>query len=169
MQKELWDIYDANKQLTEKTVYRGDAINKGEYHLVIHICYFNTHNQMLIQQRSPLKDTWSGLWDISVGGAVRSRETSQDAASRESKEEIGISHDFCNQLPNISLSFARGFDDIFLVKKDFDITDVRFEDLEVSDAKWASKKGIIELIQKGDFVPIHSVEFIEFAFKKITE
>ncbi len=167
MALEQWDIYNIHKEKTNEVVTRGDLLKKGQYHLVVHICYFNQKNEMLIQQRSPIKATWSGLWDISVGGAVRSGETSQMAASRESLEEIGVHHDFSNQLPNLSTSFERGFDDIYLVRKEIDIKDIHFTDKEVSDAKWASKSEILEMIDQNLFVPIHSKAFINLLFDKI--
>ena len=48
---------------------RGEPMKDGDYHLVVHICIFNTDGKMLIQQRQPFKDGWSNLWDITVGGS----------------------------------------------------------------------------------------------------
>ncbi len=163
MQKEIWDVYDRHKQQTGKTIARGDALKPGDYHLVIHVCYFNHQNQMLIQKRSAHK-TWGGLWDISIGGAVQSKESSQDAATRESYEELGITHDFTNVLPNITMTFERGFDDIFIACKNISIDDITFMDHEACDAKWATETEIIHLIKTNQFLPIHSIPFIKHVF-----
>ena len=52
---ELWDVYDVDRQLTGKTMVRGEPFEKGAYHIVVHICVFNSEGQMLIQQRQPFK------------------------------------------------------------------------------------------------------------------
>ena len=86
---ELWDLYDAQRKLTGETMVRGTPVPKG-YHLVVHICIFNPKGEMLIQHRQSFKPTWSGMWDVSVGGAVASGEDSQLGARREVAEEIGL-------------------------------------------------------------------------------
>ncbi len=165
MEKELWDVYDASRQKTNNIVERGKSLKPGQYHLVIHVCFFNQQNQMLIQKRSLNKEGWPGLWDISVGGAVKSGETSQHAASRESYEELGIKHDFSNQLPRLTLTFERGFDDIYIARKNIAIDQISFVDHEVCDAKWASEDEILLLIHKKQFLPIYSMSFIKYIFE----
>ena len=49
----------------------------------------NSNDEILVQKRSPKKETFPNLWAISVAGHVRSGETSIEAAIREIKEEIG--------------------------------------------------------------------------------
>ncbi len=39
---ELWDIYDANRIRTDEVMVRGDKMKEGHYHLVVHVCIFNT-------------------------------------------------------------------------------------------------------------------------------
>lgn len=162
--KEKWDIYNAQRQLTHETIYRGDKLALNQYHLVVHVCYFNHQKQMLIQQRSSHK-TWGGLWDISIGGAVQSGESSQMAAQRESFEELGIIQDFKHMRPQVSRTFERGFDDIYLIKRDMDIKDITFNDHEACQATWASRDEVVSLIKNGKFLPIHEIEFIDFLFK----
>lgn len=33
----------------------------GEYHLAVHVCIFNSENQLLIQQRQPYKGGWPNM------------------------------------------------------------------------------------------------------------
>ena len=35
---ELWDVYDADRRLTGRTMVRGERFQPGDYHLVVHIC-----------------------------------------------------------------------------------------------------------------------------------
>ena len=67
---EIWDLYDQHRNLTGKTMVRGEPVPEGFYHLVIHVCIFDSEGRMLIQQRQPFKPNWSGMWDLSVGGCA---------------------------------------------------------------------------------------------------
>ena len=46
--------------------------------------------QFLIQQRQPWKKGWANMWDCAAAGSVLIGETSEMAAIRETKEELGI-------------------------------------------------------------------------------
>src|SRR5690606_20150891 len=94
---ELWDVYDKNRNLTGRTMKRGSTFKEGDYHLIIHVCIFNSKNEMLIQQRQPWKKGWPNMWDITVGGSALSGETSTGAAERETFEEIGYKIDLSNE------------------------------------------------------------------------
>lgn len=56
---ELWDVYTVDREKTGRTWQRGNRLENGDYHLVIHVCIFNKDGQMLIQQRQPFKDGWA--------------------------------------------------------------------------------------------------------------
>ncbi|MCI7790595.1 MAG: NUDIX domain-containing protein, partial [Lachnospiraceae bacterium] len=87
---ELWDVYDMDRNKMSRTMVRGEAFNDGDYHLVVHVCIFNSKGEMLIQQRQPFKEGWPNMWDISVGGSAIQGDSSQTAAEREVLEELGI-------------------------------------------------------------------------------
>lgn len=160
---ELWDLYDAQRKLTGETMVRGTPVPKGLYHLVVHICIFNPKGEMLIQHRQSFKPTWSGMWDVSVGGAVASGEDSQLGARREVAEEIGLDVDFTGVAPAVSVTFPDGFDDYYILERDLDISQLSFQYEEVQGAKWASKEDIFAMIDSGEFIPYHR-SFIEFLF-----
>ncbi|GAY76629.1 putative Nudix hydrolase YfcD [Sporolactobacillus inulinus] len=96
---ERWDIYDKNRRLTGRTMARGQKFGKDDYHLVIHVCIFNSKNEMLIQQRQPWKKGWPNMWDVTVGGSALSGESSIEAAERETFEELGNKIDLSNERP----------------------------------------------------------------------
>lgn len=58
---ELFDLYDDERRLTGETIERGDPLPESRYHLVIHICIFNSEGKMLIQQRQPFKKSFPGI------------------------------------------------------------------------------------------------------------
>jgi len=152
---ELWDIYDIARNKTNKTMVRGADFNKGDYHMVVHICIFNSKGEMLIQQRQPFKEGWPNMWDITVGGSAIKGDTSQMAAERELMEELGIKISLQNIRPHLTINFNNGFDDVYLIQKDIDIADLILQYEEVQRVKWASKEEIFSMIDSGEFIPYY--------------
>lgn len=151
---ELWDVYDINMQKTGRTAERGKPMSDDDYHLVTHICVFNSRGQMLIQHRQPFKKGFSGLWDVSAAGSALAGETSRRAAERELKEETGIDMQI-NVRPSFNISFDRGFDDFYLLDWDGDISTLELQYEEVESVKWATKEEILSMIDNGTFVPYY--------------
>lgn len=149
---ELWDLYDKHRKLTNQTMTRGDVMLKDTYHLVIHVVIFNSKNQMLIQKRKYDKVSNPNMWDISVGGSVTAGETSQQGAMRETEEELGLNIDLHNQLPHLSITFERGYDDIYIVNREADLETLAVPNDEVSDVKWASIDEIHQMIDDKTFI-----------------
>ncbi len=152
---ELWDIYDINRNMTNKTMVRGDEMKEGDYHLVVHVCIFNSKGEMLIQQRQPFKKGWSNMWDVTVGGSAVQGDTSQMAAERELFEELGLKLDLTNIRPHLTINFIRGFDDVYLIEKDVDINQLTLQYEEVQTVKWATREEILFLIEEGKFIPYY--------------
>ncbi len=149
---ELWDLYDKHRKLTNQTMTRGDVMLKDTYHLVIHVVIFNSKNQMLIQKRKYDKVSNPNMWDISVGGSVTAGETSQQGAMRETEEELGLNIDLHNQLPHLSITFERGYDDIYIVNCEADLETLAVPNEEVSDTDWASIDEIYQMIDDKTFI-----------------
>ncbi len=53
---ELWDLYDKNRNLTGKKHIRGEALEKGLYHLVVEIWTIDKMGNILLTQRHPSKN-----------------------------------------------------------------------------------------------------------------
>jgi isopentenyldiphosphate isomerase len=158
--KELWDIYDKNRNLTGRTMVRGSKFGKGDLHLVVHVCIFNAKNEMLIQRRQPWKIGWPDMWDISVGGSAVSGETNIDAAERETYEELGYKVNLSNERPFFTVNFETGFDDYYLIERELDIKDLKLQYEEVQDVKWASCDEIMQLVKEGKFIDYWFIELL---------
>lgn len=152
---ELWDIYDIDRSKTGRTIQRGEAFCEGDYHLVVHVCIFNAKGEMLIQQRQSFKEGWPNMWDITVGGSAVSGESSQTAAEREVFEELGIRLDLQGIRPHFTINFGDGFDDIYLIEKEVDLSGLKLQYEEVQNAKWADREEVLELLRKGAFIPYY--------------
>ena len=152
---ELWDLLDKDRIPTGKTILRGKDMADGDYHMVVHVCIFNTNGEMLIQKRQPFKEGWSGLWDLSVGGSAVSGDDSQKAAERETFEELGLNINLYGIRPSLTINFDTGFDDIYLIEMDLNPDDLSLQYEEVEKTTWASKDKILDMIEKGLFIPYH--------------
>ena len=150
---EYWDIYDIDRKPTGRRVQRSlRTLHPGEYRLVVHICIFSADGRMLIQRRQPFKETYPGMWDLSVGGSAVSGENSREAAHRELKEELGISHDFSGVLPHLTVNFTDGFDDIYLFTEDVEPSLLTLQKEEVEAVRYASLEEILRMIDEGSFI-----------------
>ncbi|MEK4252747.1 NUDIX hydrolase [Ureibacillus sp. FSL K6-2830] len=152
---EKWDLYDIHRNKLAKQIVRGDKMASDEFHLVVHVCIFNSQGEMLIQQRQPFKKEWPNLWDITCGGSAIAGETSQQAASRELFEELGIHYNFEQIRPQFTINFERGFNDYYLIEYDVNLNELTLQSDEVQAIKWASKEEIIALINQKKFIPYY--------------
>ncbi len=87
---ELIDILDSNGNYTHKTAMKSEAHAKGWFHPTVHIWFYTSKGEILIQQRSKNKDTHPLLWDVSVAGHIGAGEEIMNSAIREVQEEIGL-------------------------------------------------------------------------------
>jgi isopentenyldiphosphate isomerase len=163
---EQFDIYDYTRLPTGRSSENPSTLKCGQYRLVIHICIFNSHGEMLIQRRQSTTGKWPGLWDLSVSGCVQAGESAAEAAMREAHEELGLSLDLSVSPVSLSITFNRGYDDIFILQSDVDISSLLLQEDEVADVKWAKKEEILNLLAEKKFVPFFPA-FIEtlFAYK----
>ena len=87
---ELWDIYDADKKPTGRTMKRNDwCLKDGEYHLTVLGVIARPDRTFLITKRVMTKQWAPGAWEVS-GGAAQAGESSKDAVLREVCEETGL-------------------------------------------------------------------------------
>ena len=87
---ELWDIYDADKKPTGRTMKRNDwCLKNGEYHLTVLGVVARPDGEFLITKRVMTKAWAPGWWEVS-GGAAQAGEASYDAVLREVREETGL-------------------------------------------------------------------------------
>lgn len=88
---ELIDIVDEQGVKTGEVIEKKKAHILGKWHIAAHIWIYNSKGELMLQRRSFTKDTFPGLWDISVAGHISAGESPELGAQREVKEEIGLS------------------------------------------------------------------------------
>lgn len=150
---ELWDLYTKDREKTNELHQRGEPMPQGRYHLAVHVCIFNSKNQLLIQQRQPFKKGWPNMWDISVGGAAVAGDSSTQAAEREAFEELGLKIDLSKERPFLTMNFAGGFDDFYMIEMDLDLQKLRLQQEEVRGVRWADKDEVVKMQAQGTMIP----------------
>lgn len=162
---EVIDLYDNDRQLLKEKGIRGNNLKQKTNRLTVHIVFFNSKNQMLIQKRTTTKKVFPGLWDVSVGGGVLAGETSEQAMKREVEEELGVNLDFGYFRPQLTVNFRNGFDDYYLIKDfDVDLSTLSYQKEEVEQLLWADKETVLKFIENNEFIP-YEKEFISVLFE----
>ena len=136
---EVLDIYDKNRQLIGKTMNRSQGkveLLDGEYVIQVKCWILNEENKVLLTQRR--KDKYNGgMWEP-TGGLVTSGETSIQAIKRELYEEIGIKVSDKDLELIKSFMDEHFFRDVYLIRNNIKIHDLKFVDREVVDAKYVT-------------------------------
>lgn len=145
---EYLDVLDEKGNKTGEVKSYNDVHRDGSIHRAVHVWIVNSNNKILIQKRSQNRYAYPGYWDISASGHVSKGQTSLEAAIRESNEELGInlSPDDLKFLFTLEEQIIlhdgkyinNEFQDVYLVKKDIKISDLRFSDGEVETVLYVS-------------------------------
>ena len=148
---EFWDILDRDGNITGKTPVLGTVtLEKGKYHLVVHIWIKNSKGEFLIQQRSDQMDMMPGVWAV-TGGSAKSGETSVQAAVRELSEELGIFVSPKQFRFHKRLLRRNSIADIWFLDYDVEIRSLKLQKEEVTQAKWVSSDELRFMIAQGAF------------------
>ncbi len=160
---ELWDIYDAEKKRTGRTMKRNDwCLKEGEYHLSVLGVIHRPDGKFLITKRAMDKQWAPGWWEVS-GGAAVAGEDSADAVKREIREETGL--DVSGAEGGFLFSYHREnpgegdnyFVDVYRFQMDFDESDVHLQEEETTGYMLADLKQIEEIAARGIFLHFDSI------------
>jgi 16S rRNA (adenine1518-N6/adenine1519-N6)-dimethyltransferase len=87
---ERFPIVDKNDRIL-RYASRSQVHGNNLLHRAVHILIFNEAGEVYLQQRSRWKDRHPLTWDSSAAGHVTARESYDETARRELKEELGVS------------------------------------------------------------------------------
>ena len=155
--EEIVDIYDENKNKTGKTKVRHkDVLEKGEYIIGVQAIIINSKKQILISQRSSLKEKLPLKWECN-GGALLSGEDIIDGLIREIYEELGIKllREEAIFFKTVKKNYE--FKEIYLFKKDIQKEEIKFTDGEAIDAKWVDIDEFIKMFNNEEIV--YNIDF----------
>lgn len=147
------DLYNIEKQRTGETILKGETIPIDRYILVVLVLIENSKNEILVQKRSIQKDGEYGL----TSGHPKAGENSVQGMITEIREELGLNV----QPDELKLAYTerddkkRCFFDLYYLKKDFEIKDLKLQKEEVDFVQWCSLKEIEEICLRGEFKKSH--------------
>ncbi len=90
-------------------------------------------------------------------------DSSQTAAERETREELGLKIDLSNERPSMTIHWEHGFDDYYVVTRPVDLDSLHLKYEEVQAVRWASREEILRMIDEGRFIP-YEKSLIELLF-----
>ena len=161
---EYWDIYDAEKRPTGRTMKRNDwCLKDGEYHLTVLGVVARPDGTYLITKRVMTKAWAPGLWEVS-GGAAQAGESSEEAVCREVREETGL--DISNAEGGYVFTYKREnpgegdnyFVDVYRFVLDIDANDLKLQTEETDVYMFATKEEIENFAKEGIFLHYDSIK-----------
>lgn len=161
---EYWDIYDADKKRTGRTMKRNDwCLKDGEYHLSVLGVVARPDGRYLITKRVMTKAWAPGWWEVS-GGAAMAGEDSRDAVLREVREETGL--DVSDAQGGYVFTYHREnpgkgdnyFVDVYRFVKDFTEEDLKLQTEETDGYRLATAEEIRALANQGIFLHYDSIK-----------
>jgi 2,3-bisphosphoglycerate-dependent phosphoglycerate mutase len=168
VEKEIWDLYDENRELLGKDHVRGEQLPIDGYHLVVHVWIRNSKGEYLISQRSANRPTHPLMWEC-VGGSVVKGEDSLQGAIREAKEEVGVDLKpengqvlFTKIRKIIDDKIFNDIMDVWLFEYDGEVDLGNATTDEVAQVTWMNREQIKELFEHNMFV-----ETLEYFFSEV--
>lgn len=160
MSEEYLDVLDEKGNITGQKKLRSEIHRDGDFHRIVHIWIINSKRQILMQKRSPQKETYPNIWAMSCEGHVQAGQTPIEGALRELEEELGLKLSKRDLIPFITYKrkavlhngeyLANHFFNSYLVNLDLDINNIVIQVEEVSEVKWMNFKEIKKCIEIKD-------------------
>jgi isopentenyl-diphosphate Delta-isomerase len=173
---ELIDVLNEDGTKTGKSATRAEIHNKGYWHEAAHVWLLNSKNEVLLQRRSMKKENHPGIWDISAAGHVSAGDDGLITAIRETEEELGVSlapEDVevigkVKQPSNQDSGYINNeFNDIYLVRKDVPISDIKMQESEVDEIKYVPVLEFKRVVESKDSSSVSHDEEFRLLFKKL--
>lgn len=148
---EIIDLYNKNKGKLGKTfVRKQDKLLEDEYYLLEQAWILNSENKILLTRRS-LNKSYDGMWEATAGH-VKSGETDLEGIQREVHEELGLNIEK-NEFKFIkSLIRKQAILDVWVVRKDINLKDLKLKNDEVMGAKFVSISEFKEMLNNNEIV-----------------
>ena len=176
---ELIDIVTKKGNSTSKTALKSVIHTKGYYHNTAHVWFYTTEGEILLSQRAASKTIYPLLWDVSVAGHVDAGESIEEAAIRETQEELGVTIKQ-DELEKIGVfecfqSYENGiidneFHHTYIAKLPVKIRSIQFDTHEVAAVKLVSITEFEALLtnsSKNSHFVASNYKYYKFVLKQI--
>ena len=157
--KEYFDVLDANGNMTGEVKLRQEVHRDGDWHKAVHIWIFNRNGEVLLQRRSPNKDCYPNMLDISCAGHLSAGDSSIDGALRELEEELGLYVDKeelklfdCMKISRVfkETFINNEFNDLYYLITDKKTNDMTIQEEELSEIFFIPFEKLKQMINEKD-------------------
>lgn len=117
----------------------------GDWHLAAHVWIVTPGGRLLLQRRALAKESWPGMWDISVAGHVSAGERPVEAVLREAREELGLtlSADELTHLGRLRYQavvnggayIENEYHEVYLARREVDVAALTLDPAEVAEVR----------------------------------
>ncbi len=154
MEKEWIEIVDEEGNYTGQVIEKEEAHDKNLLHNEVAVFVINNNYQVLLQKRNPHKRFNPNKWAL-CAGHVDAKESLEDAALRELKEEIGVEFSKKELIPFAKREFSiqdtnSHITYFYYVKCNKKDSEFVIQKEELSEVKWFSFDEIIDRIERKD-------------------
>lgn len=158
-QEEIYDIFDEDGFMTGRTASRREVHEVGLWHRTVHVWIVDDDRNILLQRRSPSKESNPGLWDVSIAGHIDSGEGSYQAAVREAREEANLNVQIADleylfTVRNVMIEDEyqdREIQDVYLVRvHDMHAEQIKFPEQEVMEFRFFSQEEFWTMVESHD-------------------
>lgn len=153
MTEEMRDLFTADGRPAGVTIRRDDEIPQGLYPACADVWLYSSQGQLLLQLRDASKPNHPNQWCEAAGGAVQSGETPDEAALRETQEEIGFALDFSRGGKVFEFVGEHSIHHVYLFCQDADPSALTLQPGEVSAVRYVSPSELPGMACEGQLVP----------------
>ncbi len=165
---EYFDVLTETGEKTGRIKERGQVHRDGDWHRAARVWLVRLSEkegkicpQVLLQKRSRRKDSYPGLWDVSAAGHVSAGETVEEAALRETEEEIGVVLLPSELIPLFSMRsesrwesrgewfLDREHHQVYMAVKDVEETALRLQEEETEAVRWIWAEELYGFLREG--------------------
>ena len=154
---ELRDLYNSKRILTGEVIEKGKEVPLGSHYITVVVFIENEQGEFLLQKRVMKKD---GKW-ATPGGHPKSGESSLQGIVTEIDEDLGINVKENELTLFKTIQTEDDFVDLYYLRKNIDIRDIKIQEEEVEKVMWASREEIAKLIDEKHFSSSHR-EFYDY-------
>lgn len=183
IKEELLDVLDENGNKTGEILSRKEIHKRGLWHRLVIIAIINENNEILLQQRSSIKEKNPNMWDISVAGHLSAGQDSLSGAVREINEEVAIDLGYKVDIREFRFMYSyrtqeivnenyidKQYWDFFVLRKNgIKAENIRVQESEVQQVKFVTASELKQLIDDNKIVqrPHLYETLFEYLFKMI--
>jgi isopentenyldiphosphate isomerase len=142
-----FDLFDSKPISTGIVMGRKLVHQQKDWHSSVHIWIVDVQcHLILLQKRSPLKDTFPNRWDISAAGHIPANAETISTARAELEEELGLSvtkdeefqFQFICPAEQAPLGGCNCYEHVFFLKRESSNLKCALGTKEVTEVKWVS-------------------------------